>query len=319
MPGPGGGPGLIKEGASAAEAIASEQRRTTSRRDLAQRHASFAELSPETGALDVAAVEAALGVNADETIAALADAAGATDERLRRLARAVAARVMLDLVAPRSSGGAHGPARLRLQRLPDTGGDLDIDTSLEALVDARAGGHPVDPSDLRGRLWHRPDVGVCLLVDRSGSMGGARLASAAIAASAVALRAGPDFSVIAFAEDAVVVKGQADLRPPAEVVDDVLALRGRGPTDLALGLRAARQQLSRSRSGRRLLIVLSDCRATAGDDPLVEASGLPEIAVVAPHADADDARIFAAATGARLAVVDGPASVPAAFAALFQR
>lgn len=319
MPGPGGGPGLIKEGASATEAIATEQRRTTSRRELSQRHGSFAELSPETGTLDVAAVEAALAADADETIALLADAAGATDERLRKLARAVAARVVLDLVAPSGSEGSHGPARLQVQRLPETGGDVDIDISLEALVAARSGRHPVDPSDLRGRVWHRPEIGVCLLVDRSGSMGGARLATAAIAASAVALRAALDFSVVAFAQDSVVVKGQADLRPAADVVDDLLALRGHGPTDLALALRAARRQLSLSGAGRRLTIVLSDCRATAGDDPLVEALRLPELAVVAPEADAEDARTFAAAAGARVAVVQGPASVPEAFAALFDR
>lgn len=319
MPSPDGGPGLIKEGAAATEAISSEQRRTTSRRDLQQRHATFSELSPETGQLDMAVVDALSAADADETLAMLADAAGATDQRLRALARAAAGRIVLDLVAPVGRSGGHGPARLRTRRLPDTGGDVDLDASLDALAAARAARRPVDTADLQGRVWQQSDVGLCLLVDRSGSMGGERLATAAVAASAVALRAAADFGVVAFAEDAVVVKAQGDERRPADVVDDLLTLRGHGPTDLALGLRAARLQLARSAAGRRLVIVLSDCRATAGDDPLVEAAGFGEIAVLAPAGDAADAQRFAAATGARIALVDGPASVPEAFAALLER
>jgi len=133
------------------------------------------------------------------------------------------------------------------------------------------------------------------------------------------LRSGPDLSVVAFAEDAIVIKGQAAELAPAVVVERLLALRGRGPTDLALGLRAARLQLDASRAVRKIAIVLSDCRATAGDDPLREARLLQELAVLAPENDERDARAFAGAVGARLAVVRGPASVPGAFAALFER
>lgn len=319
MPGPGGGPGLIKEGPDAAAAVAAEQRRTTSRRDLQQRHASFGALSPETGQLDMDAVEAGMAADAEETLALLADAAGATDERLRALAGSAAARIVLDFAAPSRSARGHGAARLRTSRLPDTGGDIDLDASLEGLAAARAGRRPADPGELRGRLWHRPDVGLCLLIDRSGSMGGERLATAAVAASAVALRAALDFSVVAFGEDAVIVKGQRATRPPADVVGDLIALRGHGPTDLALGLRAAAAQLAWSPAGRRLVIVMSDCRATAGDDPVVEALALPEVAVMAPAADAADARSFADATGSTFTVVHGPASVPEAFAALLDR
>ena len=73
---------------------------------------------------------------------------------------------------------------------------------------------------------------------------------------------------VAFAEEALVVKAQDRHRPPDEVVDDLLTLRGFGTTDLARALRVARLQLERSTAGRRLAIVLSDCRATAGEDPL---------------------------------------------------
>lgn len=190
---------------------------------------------------------------------------------------------------------------------------------MEAVLGARMVGSAPDARDLRGRVWQRPEIGLCLLVDRSGSMGGARLATAAVAASAAALRSGADLSVIAFAEDAVVVKGQLADVASAVVVERLLALRGHGPTDLALGLRAARLQLDASRAGRKIAIVLSDCRATAGEDPMHEARLLPELAVLAPADDDEDAREFASVLGARLAVVAGPSSVPRAFAALFER
>ena len=276
-------------------------------------------MSPETGQLDIDALAGLLADDPDETMALLADAAHATDVRLRQLARDAAARIFIDLVVAGGVASQRGTPRLRTRRLPDTGGDVDVDSSLDALAQARAGAVPVAVEDLKGHVWERPGVALCLLVDRSGSMGGARLATASVAAAAVTLRAPADFSVIAFADDAVVVKSQqADVAPPM-VVESLLALRGHGTTDLALGLRAARQQLDRSGASRRLVILLSDCRATTGADPLAEARLLGEIAVIAPAEDDVDARAFAAALGARLAVVDGPSAVPAAFALLLDR
>jgi len=274
------------------------------------------------GILDERAFEALMASDPDEALSLLADLAGATDARLRALARALAGRVVLDLAA-RSGPARRGPlGRLVTRRLPETGGDLDLDASLDPLVEGRAGGRPPRVDDLRGRVWDRPTTALCLLVDRSGSMGGARLATAAVAAAAVSTRAPTDFSVVAFAEEALVVKAQDRHRPPDEVVDDLLTLRGFGTTDLARALRVARLQLERSTAGRRLAIVLSDCRATAGEDPLAEASALAAnatVAVIAPADDDRDARALADAIGATHATVAGPASVPEAFAAAVAR
>ena len=55
----------------------------------------------------------------------------------------------------------------------------------------------------------------------------------------------------------------ASLQP---VLDAVLALRGFGTTDVAGALTAAADQLSRSRAGRRITVLLSDCRATTPGD-----------------------------------------------------
>ena len=58
------------------------------------------------------------------------------------------------------------------------------------------------------------------------------------------------------------------------VVNDVLRLRGNGVTDVGLALRTAAGQLRRSNAGRRLAVLLSDCRATTGGDPLPHAAGI---------------------------------------------
>ena len=138
-----------------------------------------------------------------------------------------------------------GPARRRgvgkVRRMPyrPDGGDLDLDASIDALAIARAGGAPPDPDELRVRGWVKPGTALCLLVDRSGSMSGRPLATAAVAASAVAFRAPADHSVLAFSSDVIVAKSQETPRAAEQIVNDLLVLRGHGTTDLALALRAA--------------------------------------------------------------------------------
>lgn len=264
------------------------------------------------GVLDEQAFDDALAEDLDQALALLADMTGATDERLRGLARRLAGRVLVEIA--RTGGPARrGTGRLRTHRADRAEGDLDLDASIDA-VTAVAAGQGVRADELAVRAWDRPDTALCLLVDRSGSMAGDRLAAAAVAAASVMFRAPTDCSVVAFAEDAVVVQSQGVSRSADEVVGDLLRLRGFGVTNLALAMRAAREQLDRSQAGRRIAIVLSDCRATTGGDPLPEAAAVAELVVVAPEGDWADAEALADAVGARWTTLDGPSSVPEALA-----
>ena len=74
----------------------------------------------------------------------------------------------------------------------------------------------------------------------------------------------------------------------------MLALRGHGTTDLAGALQAAGQQLARSSAGRKITVLLSDCRATEPGDVVAAAAALDELAIVAPEGDADAATELAA-------------------------
>jgi Mg-chelatase subunit ChlD len=287
--------------------VAEAGRRTTSRRDLGRRE-RFEDISPEVGVLDEEAFDRALDEDPDEALSLLADMTGATDERLRDLARRLAGRVLVDL-ARIGPVRRRGIGRMRSVTLRDADGDIDLDASLDAVVLGRARGG-IDPDQLRVQAWQRPSTAVCLLVDRSGSMAGDRLAAAAVAAASVLFRAPLDCSVVAFAEDAVVLKSQDAPRSPDEVVGDLLRLRGFGVTDLGLALRTAARQLERSPAGRRITILMSDCRATTGGDPLPHAGAVPELVVLAPQDDTADAEALAEALGARWAGLGGPTSVP---------
>ena len=146
-------------------------------------------------------------------------------------------------------------------------------------------------------------------------MGGRPLATSALAAAAVRLPGAADYSVLAFGQDVVVAKAQDHPKPPAQVVTDVLALRGFGTTDLVGALEVGDARSSqRSQAGRRVAVLLSDCRATVPGDVVGAASGLDELCIVAPAADAEEARSWPLSVGARFATVDGPSEIPEALA-----
>ena len=287
------------------------RQRSTPRADLA-RTPGFAEVSPEVGVLDREAFDAALARDPDAALTLLVEMTRATDERLRAQARELARRVVLD-VGHRRRPRRPGVHRLRAVRA-EQGGELDIDASVGAVVDARAAGCVPAPHDLVARDWARPDLALCLLVDSSGSMSGRRLAAAALAAGACTWRAPQDHAVLSFASTATVLRDIGSQRPATEVVDAVLGLQAHGTTALATALRAAVDQLGRSRAVRQVAVLLSDCRSTDGEDPVPIAAAVPELAVIAPGGDTEEAEKLAHATGARWTALDGPADIPAAFA-----
>ncbi|MFV0307192.1 MAG: vWA domain-containing protein [Desertimonas sp.] len=283
------------------------------RRQLGK-HDRFEEVSPEVGELDEAAFDDLMRESPDEALAMLADMSRATDRTLRDLARRLAGRLVVD-VARHGRVQQRGIGRMATSRFEPDAGDLDVDASTEAIVEAMAAGAAIDPDGLRVRRWVRPRTAVCLLVDRSGSMVGKPLATNAVAAAAVAHRA-EDFSVISFAKDGLAIKSQDAVMDVESVVDRVLALRGRGSTDVAGALALAGQQLLRSSAGRKITVLLSDCRATEPGDVAAVARRLDEVAIIAPLGDDAEARALANEIGARVATIDGPTDVPGAIAEL---
>lgn len=244
----------------------------------------------------------------------LADLTVATDERLRDAARRLAARLLLD-IARTGRSRRRGTARLR--RVPaDLGGDLDVDLSMEAIAGARAERRQPALDELVSRDWGRPDLALCLLVDASGSMSGERLATAAVTAAACSWRAPAEYAVVSFARAVTVQRAMTGSMAAGDVVNRLLALRGHGMTAVASALRAATDQLASARAARRVTVLLSDCRATDGEDPVRAAAAQEELLILAPADDSAEARQLAADSGARFAAIASPADAPDALSAL---
>ncbi|MEC8070148.1 MAG: hypothetical protein VX143_10775, partial [Actinomycetota bacterium] len=129
----------------------------------------------------------------------LAQMRGATDQKLAALAARLAGRLVLD-VAKAGPVQARGVGTMASSPADRVAGDLDLDASLDGLLHARATGELIDAGDLRVRHWTQPATALALVIDRSGSMSGKRLATAAVAAAACAHRAPVDWSVLAFAD-----------------------------------------------------------------------------------------------------------------------
>ncbi len=261
------------------------------------------------GELDHQALQDALSEDADDTLTLLVAMASATDENLRRLVRALAPRLILDRCRtgmPRRRGVG------RPRNVPaHIGGELDIDASMEAIATASGEGRAPGLDELTARDWGRPELALCLVVDRSGSMSGARLATAAVTAAACLVRAPREHAVIAFARYADVLAPLLGSQEPGRIVEEVLALRGHGMTSVSAALEEARRQLAASRASRRVTVLLSDCRSTDEIDALPAARALDELLILAPADDADEARRIARESGARLGEVAGVDDVPA--------
>ena len=212
------------------------------------------------------------------------------------------------------------PARRGSRRLSSVRG-VEGDLELDRTLDRTGGLRPRHAEDFVVRRWGAAQRAVCLLVDRSGSMQGEAVAMAALAAAAVVIAGGEgsDCSVVAFSDRPIVLQSQGQRRPPDELVGELLTLRGLGTTDLGLALGAAASQLERAASPDRLAVLMSDCLATAGADPLASLRGVDRLHVLGTSVDTDSlsaGRALARRGGGRHDVVLHPYEVARAVSSL---
>ncbi|HTU30399.1 MAG TPA: VWA domain-containing protein [Solirubrobacteraceae bacterium] len=266
------------------------------------------------GRIDERAISELLRDDPDDAISLLADMAVATDPALRSKARALARRLLPRL------GASGRPRRRGTHRLAIHAGTLEGELDLERTLDRTGARRPRHGSELVTRRFAAAPRAVCLLVDRSGSMGGHAVALAAVAASAVVSAAVSDGAggagserlrcgVIAFASETLVLRSLDDPAPAERVIDDLLSLRGHGRTDLAAALRAAARLLEEAPGGRdrlRTAVLLSDCLHTRGLDPRAAAGALDCLHVLGTS-ESTDAR----AAGVALARRGGGRYLPA--------
>lgn len=232
------------------------------------------------GQLDQDAFSSALRADPDAAAALLAELAMATDRELRAAARALAARVFIQLGR---TGVARASGTRKIGPRPGGEGDLDLDATLEDW----SGGWPPRGEELVTSSWTAHRRAVCLLVDNSGSMTGLAVALASVAAAGVVLSAhrGLEPSVLVFGEQVQVLLAGGVHRGADELVADLVSLRGHGRTDLGAALREASRQLAAmvtASSDERVVILLSDCVHTTGAEPATALDGIDRLHVVCP-------------------------------------
>jgi Mg-chelatase subunit ChlD len=221
--------------------------------------------------------------DSDTALALLADLAVATDPALRRQARRLAEQLLPRL------GRVGVPMPRGTKRLVAQPGAIEGDLDLDRTFERTEGLRPGAADQLVTRRFGATPRAVCLLVDRSGSMGGHAVALASVAAAAVisadarSLRC----SVVAFASEPLVLLDYEGSRQVTAVVADLLSLRGHGRTDLARALRVAAEQLEHAPSGGRTALLLSDALHTKGADPRSAAGTLDCLHVLGTSADTD--------------------------------
>jgi magnesium chelatase subunit D len=268
--------------------------RTLGRNELSSRHEQFEDVSPDLGELDADAFDQMMAEDPEAASALLADLAVATDAELRAQAKRLAGRVFLRL-------GRVGPAKARGTRKlgPRRGGegDLDLDRTLDTWEPGRSTRPGAD--DVVTRDWTAHRRAICLLVDISGSMQGLAVALAAVAASGVVLasEAGAtrmEPGVLAFGSGVKVLQRQGAARPAEALVSELVGLRGHGTTDLAAALREASKQLAAAPAQERMVVLLSDCLHTAGDDPATALAGIDRVHVLLPQPGEPDPEALAA-------------------------
>lgn len=247
-----------------------------SRAEYASQHPSFQQVSPQAGTIDQDALGQLLADDPDAAAMLLADLTRASDQQLRAAARKLAARVFVQLAAV-GQHRSRGVRKLAAGRPDD--GDLD----LERTIGRMSGTWPPAADEIATTAWQARQRSVVLLVDSSGSMSGLALAMAAIAAAGVVLAADAKLepAVLAFSGSVTVLQRRGLRRPPADVITELMAMRGHGRTDLAAALRAAAAELAGAAADREV-ILLSDCLSTAGGDPASALAGLDRLHVLMP-------------------------------------
>lgn len=136
----------------------------------------------------------------------------------------------------------------------------------------------IDLEGLRERLDKRPPLNVTLVVDRSGSMAGDKIAKAIEAAQSVVSRLGKrdSFSLVSFDDQVRVNFPAAILKDRRAALNAISDLTPGGSTALYAGMQAGLEQAQRyAHSGRvNRVILLSDGLANVGPDKSADARAL---------------------------------------------
>lgn len=240
----------------------------------------------------------------------------ALDPAVLALARQIATRLALPRPM-RQSSSRRGPGELTSVPWRGSGDEIDLDASLETLLENP---RPED-EDLFVREYLRHRRAVVLLIDVSGSMRGERIRTAAATVGALAGEFSHDsLAVVAFGSDATLLAKLDERVEPLHLLNALLSIPAKGLTNVEFPLQVARDQLARSPLRECRVLLLSDCVHNAGPDPRRTAAHLPRLDVLVDTSgehDLDLARDLARMGRGRLAAVPDHRQVAPAVSRFF--
>jgi Ca-activated chloride channel homolog len=167
---------------------------------------------------------------------------------------------------------------------------------------------------------HLPSLAIALVIDKSGSMEGAKLQMTQEAASATVdfLSERDSVGVIAFDSDAYPVVNLTKVEDKRAILRQIESIQALGGTNIYPGLKLANEWLGASDAQIRHIIVLSDGRSEDGDFRRIageiRAAGITLTAVaVGDDADIPMMKMLADIGGGRFYAADRPDNLPRIF------
>jgi len=192
------------------------------------------------------------------------------------LARKYATNIILKIVS-RSQWGLKRGNIVGNQPYSWTSDDIDLDNTIEAIIDQCA----ISSEVIRVFERERAMKAYALIIDRSASMSGLKIALAALlSAMLIYSSANPSLVITAFNTKVNFIKHFNEILPPNIVVDKILDLKAYGYTDIALALRTTYKELMKSGLSEYIGILITDGEWTAGENPLKYASLFDRLHVV---------------------------------------
>lgn len=184
-------------------------------------------------------------------------------EYIRKLTREALMRIALRILARQRGTGEKGlipSSRLRSYIDGDELDLIDIDASIENIVMAGKRPEHFTSDDLLVQETQKGRVAFAFLLDISGSMTGAKLASCAISVVIlVGKLSANEVAVALFESDTHKLKEFTDDKDIEGLVDELLDLQARGGTQAGAALQWASDQLKENEAEKKLCMVLTDC------------------------------------------------------------
>ncbi len=200
-------------------------------------------------------------------------------EDLRRVFRSLVTKAIVRggfLIASRVRGRS-----LTVRGSYEPGMDFDGDETIQKMLESGKLPEHLTYDDVVGLDRAERSRSAVIILDASGSMGGLKIASAALTAAVAShLMRGGEYAVLGFNSHPFVLKGGSERRDLRELISGILDLAPVGYTNLRSALSTALSEGRKLSRRDRRFILITDGLYNVGGDPRLEAARLRGLFVI---------------------------------------